>query len=149
MGRPPRKEPALAAARVPPPAPRLRTRPIRLVIGERITLDDVVALCERVRAALQEADADVVVCDVGRVTDPDLGTIGALARIQLTVRRLGCEVRLDDASPALRGLLGLAGLREVVRCAPGGSGFEARRQAEGREEASGVEEEGDPADPPA
>jgi ABC-type transporter Mla MlaB component len=86
--------------------------------------------------------------DCAALTEPDIGTVDAVARIQLTARRLGCRVRLDRASPELRDLLALAGLRDVVPC-DAGSGFEAGRQAEGREEPGGIEEEGDPADPVA
>lgn len=87
----------------------------------------------------------MVLCEVGGLSDADLETVDALARLQLGARRLGCEVRLEHARPELRDLLSLIGLQEVVRCGEE-SGVEAGRQAEGREEASGVEEERDAAD---
>jgi ABC-type transporter Mla MlaB component len=56
-----------------------------------------------------------IVCDVGAVAEPDLGTIDTLARLQLTARREGCEIRLHDASNELRDLLVLVGLDDVLR----------------------------------
>jgi len=117
------------------------------VFGERITRGDIPGLCERVRWLLERSDADLLVCDVELVR-PNADAIDALARLQLTARRLGCRLRLRNASIGLRELLVLAGLAGIVRpCA--GLSIESRRQAEEREHGSGVEEEGDPADPVA
>ena len=91
-------------------------------------------------------DQPVVVCDVGTLDRPDLDAIDAVARLALAARRLGCRVRLENASPALRDLLALVGLADVIPCsAP--SGVEVGRQPEQREVPGGVEEERDPADP--
>lgn len=84
-----------------------------------------------------------LVCDLGELTRADLGTIDALARLQLEARRLGCQVRVRNAPAQLQELSDLVGLREVV-----GLAVEASRQAEEREESRGVQEERDPADPP-
>ena len=59
-----------------------------------------------------------IVCDVGSVP-PDVATIDALARLQLTARRLGLELRLRHASNELQDLLAFAGLREVLRVEAG------------------------------
>lgn len=96
-----------------------------------------------------------LICDVGAVRHPDARTVDALARLQLTARRRGLQVWLRDASPELRELLALMGLEQALPCRPGAirrreaSGVEPRGQAEGREEARRVQEEGDAADPPA
>jgi hypothetical protein len=87
----------------------------------------------------------LVVCDVGEIGHPDLGTVEALARLQLGARRCGVRLLLRDASPELRQLLSALGMSTVLPCEPG-SGVEVGRQAKGREEAGGVEEEGDPGD---
>jgi ABC-type transporter Mla MlaB component len=102
---------------------------------------EVAALCEGVRLAMDRSRADLVLCDLGRLTDADLGTVDALARLQLTGRRLGCRVDVRNAPPGLRELLLLVGLGQVVRL-----WVEAGRQPEEREEALGVQEERDPAD---
>jgi STAS domain len=60
-----------------------------------------------------------IVCDVGSVS-PDAGAIDTLARLQLTARRLGLELRLRHASTELRDLLDFAGLRDVLRVEAGG-----------------------------
>ncbi|HEX2221730.1 MAG TPA: STAS domain-containing protein [Candidatus Limnocylindria bacterium] len=109
---------------------------------------DLVRLCDGLRALLERSRARTVECDVGAVTNPDLATIDALARLQLTARRSGGRIRLRDASVELRELLELLGLRDALPCARA-SRLEARGQAEEREELRGVEEEGDAADPVA
>ena len=74
-----------------------------------------------------------IVCDVSAL-DPDALTIDALARLQLSSRRVGLEVRLRHASNELQELLVFVGLDEVLR-------LEAGRQPEQREQRVGVEEE--------
>jgi ABC-type transporter Mla MlaB component len=109
---------------------------------------DVGELCERLRRQVEGSPTDLILCDAGALVDPDLAAIDALARLQLTARRLGCRIRLRGACGELRDLLSLSGLDEVVsvserlRPQPG-------RQAEEREPSLGVEEEGDPGDPVA
>ena len=102
-------------------------------------------LSQRVRVALANGTSDRVVCDVGALERPDLGTVDALARVALLARRLGGRVDIRHAAPELRELLALAGLGDIVPCER--SGVEVRGQTEHREEARGVEEERDPADP--
>jgi anti-anti-sigma regulatory factor len=82
------------------------------------------------------------VCDVGALVGrPDAGTIDALAHLQLTLRRDGLELVLRGASEELLELLVLVGLADVL-------GVEPWRQAEEREQRVGLEEEGEPDDPP-
>lgn len=104
-------------------------------------------MCERVRYLLQASDSDHVICDVGAVLHPDAGTVEALARMQLTARRLGGSVRLRRACGELRDLLLLSGLSDVLPCDE--LPLEPLGQAEQREPSRGVEEERDPADPVA
>ncbi len=94
-----------------------KKRPRRLVIHGRIAGDDVAALCDRVREQVAATAPEPLVCDVHGVTDVDLETVGGLARLQLAARRSGGEIRLRRPSRALRELLALTGLRDVVRCA--------------------------------
>jgi anti-anti-sigma regulatory factor len=82
------------------------------------TTETVSALCQRVAAALSACDDAVLVCDLRTVTDPDMTVIDALARMQLTARRHGRVLRLRNACPALRELLTLAGLTEVLPVLP-------------------------------
>ena len=97
-----------------------------------------------------------VVLDVDDLVDPDCGTVDALARLQLEAGRLGRRIVLRGASPALRELIGLAGLGSVLPCLAGpptaaapdaASGVEPRGEPEEREQPRGVEEERDRADP--
>ena len=108
---------------------------------------DVASVCREVCSRLEATDAERLVCDVGAIDEPDVMTIDALARIQLTARRLGRIGLVAGAGPALTRLLELAGLDDVLPRAD--SGVEVRRKPEEREELLGVQEERDPADPPA
>jgi anti-anti-sigma regulatory factor len=66
-------------------------------------------------------------------------TLDALARLVLSARRRGLELRVVAAPPALRELVALAGLDDAL-------GLEPERQPEEREEPLRVEEEGEVGD---
>jgi ABC-type transporter Mla MlaB component len=117
-------------------------------IGRPIDRADIRELCNRVRALLEGSDADMVVCDVRALVDPDVAAVDALARLQLAARRMGGRVQLLHAPSELQDLLALTGLRDVVPLLVG-LPAEARGQAEQGEHALGIEEERDPADPVA
>ena len=72
----------------------------------------------------------------------DIGTVDALARLQLTARRLGWRLRLREAPLDLRELIALAGLSRVLGVEPVG-------QPEQREVPLDVEEGVQPGDLPA
>jgi ABC-type transporter Mla MlaB component len=63
---------------------------------------------------LETSDASIVMCDMSAAV-ADARTVDALARLQLAAKRSGCQVRLQSASPELRALLQLMGLREVLK----------------------------------
>ncbi|HEX3807678.1 MAG TPA: hypothetical protein VHV52_12960 [Gaiellaceae bacterium] len=71
----------------------------------------------------------------------DLQLVDRLARLQLIARRRGYRLALVDPPAALRELIELVGLSEVL-------GLELQRQPEEREEHGGVEEERQLGDPP-
>jgi STAS domain len=106
---------------------------------------DVRGLCERLRRHMGSS-GDLALCDVGAIVEPDMETVDALARLQLTARRLGCRIRLRGACGELLDLLVLSGLEDVVPLSTE-LPLEPRRQAEEREQPVGVEEEDDPGDP--
>ena len=111
-----------------------------LTLPAAIRRDDVMALCDRAHDLMEGGPGAVLECDVASVGDPDLTTVEALARVELTARRLGSGIRLRGASVELLEVLALCGLPfELV--------LEAEGQAEQREEARRVEEERDPTDP--
>ncbi len=125
----------------PPPDPAGIVVALRGPISDA----DVRWLCERVRFLIETNAAELVVCDVGGVLDADAGTIEALARMQLTAKRLGRRVVVRDVRGEVRDLIGLAGLLDVLPC--GELLLEAGWEAEEREVPGGVEEERDPGDP--
>ncbi|MEW2496621.1 STAS domain-containing protein [Streptomyces nodosus] len=112
------------------------TPPAVLVLTGPVTRDQVPGLCDDVRARLGATGAGVVVCDVGGLGPPGLGTVDLLARLQLAARRAGGRIRLRDPAPSLCALLGLVGLS-----------FELEGQVEQREPAPDVEEAVEPGDP--
>jgi hypothetical protein len=79
------------------------------------------------------------VCDV-HAAGPDLATIDALARLHLAARRLGRELRVENAADELRELIVFVGLEGLLRLEP-------RGEAEEREQRLRVEEEGELGDP--
>ena len=121
---------------------------IVLIIGGPIKRADIPLLCGRVRRLLEKCQAEVLVCDAGGFADPDAVVVDALARLRLTVRRMGGELRLLRVGGELRDLLALTGLSEVV-LAYDELALESRGQPEQRQQACGVEEEGETGDLPA
>jgi ABC-type transporter Mla MlaB component len=118
-------------------------------MGGSITGADVPGLCERVRVTLEGSDAALVVCDVGTIDRADAATVDVLARLQLTARRLGRQIRLRHASSELQDLLALVGLADVLPLSaelplgrPGG-------QTEERKQGPRVEKCIEPDDPAA
>jgi hypothetical protein len=121
----------------PPP-----TSPPVWVIAGPLAAGDAAGLCERLRALLAASDAAVVVCDVGGLP-ADIVTVDALARLQLTARRLGRRIELRSGTPELGRLLAFVGLAGVL-------GLRGQcGQAEEREQPGAVEERVDRGDPPA
>jgi len=117
-----------------------------VLVVDSLEPDDVPALLERVGPDIVGGDTTIILCDLARLADADMATVDALARLALRARRMGCSVSLRDPSTEILELVGLAGLGEVLPCAPG-SGLEVVGQSEEREEPRGVEEERDAGDP--
>jgi ABC-type transporter Mla MlaB component len=85
-----------------------------LVLRGPIAPQDIPALCRRARGLLERSDAELVVCDVGGLGEPDAVTVEALARVRLTVRRLGRRVQIHHPCGELRDLLAFMGLADVL-----------------------------------
>ena len=86
-----------------------------LVIARPVAHGDTEHLCERLQALARDSGAEVIVCDV-RALAADARSVDVLARLQLTARRLGRQIRLVRASPELDDLLSFLGLSSVVGC---------------------------------
>lgn len=126
--------------------PHPESNTIMFVISGPIARTGIDNLCERVRLLLEGCEADQVDCDVSELVAPDAVTVDALARLQLTARRLGFQIRLLRACGELQDLLDLMGLGDALPLTAG-LPVEPRGQAKQREQGLGVEEEADPADP--
>jgi anti-anti-sigma factor len=132
------------SAATPPSEPST----IVVVLDGVLDSGDATALSERLQASVEGAGARLIVCDVGGLVDPSGVAVDVLARLQLTARRLGCRLCLRDASLELRDLIAFTGLEDVLPL-DAALRVESGRQTEEGEEARGVEEERDPADPGA
>jgi hypothetical protein len=119
------------------------SRPSRtiLTVTAPISRGDITGLCQRAQKLLAQTDEGPVLCDVHALLEPDAVALEALARLQLTARRLGREIRLLHASPELVDLLEFAGLCGVLPHCCEKSGLEPSGQAEEREQRGRVEEE--------
>jgi hypothetical protein len=115
----------------PPP------QPVWVLAGP-IAAGDAEDLCERLLVVLTSSDASVLVCDV-RGLQADVVTVDALARLQLTARRLGRRIELRSGTPELDRLLAFVGLADVLGLGP-------LRQTEEREQPRRVEERVDRGD---
>ena len=129
-------------------ATRLPSEPsgIVLFLDGPIARADIPGICERVRAALGQSDADPVVCDVGALVEPDAVAVDVIARLELIARRLGRHIHFRRVCGELEELLTLTGLRDVIALRAD-LRVEARRKTEEREQLLRVEEEVEPGDP--
>lgn len=116
----------------PPP------QPVWVLAGP-IAKGDASRLCDHLRAVLTSSDAALVICDIGEL-EANIATVDALARLQLTARRMGRRIELRGGSPDLAGLLSFVGLADVL-----GLGGHCR-QPEEREHPRRVEERVDRGD---
>jgi ABC-type transporter Mla MlaB component len=123
-----------------PPVPHAfsRARPLLdrrgdvLVIRGPIEPADIPAVCVDAYRLLDEAGRSPVVCEAAAL-GADLASVDALARIALTAQRLGVVVRFEAPPAALRDLLDLTGLGDVLWRDPGpGSGLRPRSAAAAR-----------------
>jgi ABC-type transporter Mla MlaB component len=127
--------------------PSMPEQPNTIILAvDSLDPDEVPDLIERLGPGIVRGDSTIILCDLARLADADIATVDALARLALRARRMGCAVTLRDPSTELLELVGLAGLGEVLPCAPA-SGLEVIGQPEEREEPLGVEEERDAGDP--
>jgi STAS domain len=122
------------------PAPPSSPHPVWVISGP-IAQGDAGRLCEALCALLRSSETRIVVCDVGGLA-ANIVTVDALARLQLTARRLGRRIELRHGTPELDRLLAFAGLADVLGVGP-------RREAEEREQPCRVEERVDRGDAPA
>jgi ABC-type transporter Mla MlaB component len=119
---------------------------IVLVFGGPVTREDVPGLCDNVCALLRASDAELILCDVGAVVDPDVAAVEALARLRIATSRLGRRLHVRNASPDFEALLAFMGLGDVLPVRAD-LRLEVIRQTEEREERLRVEEERELADP--
>jgi anti-anti-sigma regulatory factor len=89
-----------------------------VTIDGPVARDGIQLLCDRVRSLLGTRPHGRVVCDVSAIHDPDAVTVEALARMQLTARRLGGAIVLRDPCADLARLLDLCGLAGAVPLEP-------------------------------
>ena len=124
LRRAPERSAALAAPESLPSSRVRRTRPRRTSVALTfpvgpIARDEIQGLCDELRDTMVVARTRRFTCDVQAIRTPDAAVVEALARLQLTARRLGCEVRLVHASPELRWLVAFMGLSGVLPCDQG------------------------------
>lgn len=123
-------------------------------VGSKVSRADIPCLCAGLADLLRaRAGPGQVACDVSAAR-PDLVTVEALARLRVTAGRHGWRFEARGAAPELLSLFSLMGLGgffvAAQRAARQISALRAELsgEPEQREEPLGVEEVGDPGDPP-
>jgi anti-anti-sigma regulatory factor len=90
-------------------------RSVVIVVESPVARADIPGLCARARGELEDGTADHLVCDLSGLDEVDAVVVDALARVQLTVRRLGGTLELRGADVDLVALLAWMGLDRVLR----------------------------------
>jgi ABC-type transporter Mla MlaB component len=85
-----------------------------LVVDGHIDPEAIPSLCRQLALLIDHSQAELVGCDLAGLRGCDLVAVDALARLQLTAKRLGRAIRLCRASDQLVELVALAGLREIL-----------------------------------
>jgi ABC-type transporter Mla MlaB component len=119
-----------------------------------LTPAELTDLCRRVntligRARTPHGRRPTIICDITALDVCDLGVVDQLARLQLSARRAGGTLSFEPVGAALRSLLALVGLDELLADPGSGPGpsVERQRQAEQREQ-PGVEKDVEMRHPP-
>ncbi len=117
----PRWTALLAPPRTPPGAAAARTgaAAVVLVLSGVVGPADVAPLCAEVVGLLDGSRAQLILCDVGALAGPALAAVEALARLKLTVGRLGHRIRFCRVPREVLELLVLTGLDEVLPASAG------------------------------
>lgn len=100
----------------------MRVDPVVIALEGSIARKDIGPLCEHAQAILESSAGDLMLCDVRQVRS-DACAVDALARLQLTARRLGRRMQVVNVCEELRGLLVLMGLQEVMYPMDAGNDF--------------------------
>jgi ABC-type transporter Mla MlaB component len=83
---------------------------VRIVLRRGLARAQVEEMCGRLDAMLGCPGVEAVVCDLEAIGEPDMTVVEALMRLQLTARRRGRRILLDDPPQALLDLLSVTGL---------------------------------------
>jgi anti-anti-sigma regulatory factor len=89
-------------------------RCVVIVVESPVARADIPGLCARARCELEDGAASHLVCDLSGLDEVDAVVVDALARVQLTVRRLGGTLELRGADVELVALLAWMGLERVL-----------------------------------
>jgi STAS domain-containing protein len=93
-----------------------------LILSGMVGPADVASLCAEVADLLDGRSTQLILCDVGALAGPALAAVEALARLKLTVGRLGHRIRFCRVPREVLELLVLTGLDEVVSGPEGAAG---------------------------
>jgi ABC-type transporter Mla MlaB component len=113
-----------AVSVVPRPAPAGAAMPwpaaaAVLALSGALGAGDAAPVCGHVRDLLAGHEAGLVVCDLSGLAGAGLAAVDVLARLQLTVRRLGHRIQFWNVPRELLELLVLSGLDQALPAAAG------------------------------
>jgi ABC-type transporter Mla MlaB component len=85
-----------------------------MIVGNPLDRAEERRLHQHLHVLLEHGGPTSVACEVSALSMPDIGAVAALARLQLTARRLGSSILLRHASVELLELLAFVGLANVL-----------------------------------
>jgi anti-anti-sigma factor len=86
-----------------------------LTLPSKVPPEAVPALCDQVRSLLNQAGTDHVTCDLQLLEYAGLASIDLLFRLQLTARRSGGYVQLQNTPRRIQQLIQQTGLGDTLR----------------------------------
>ena len=82
--------------------------------GASIDRSDIPIICRSVRSSIELTSAQWVAFDMAALAHTDVVVVEALARLHMTLRRAGCDLRLRNVRPHLKDLVRFVGIEDVL-----------------------------------
>lgn len=82
--------------------------------GGSIDRADIPTICQNARGAIAQSEPETIVFDMAALVHADAVVVEALARLHLTLKRLGCTLQIRNLRPHMQELVEFMGLNDVL-----------------------------------